>query len=135
VEVAPLVKPARVVELRAAIANRVAIHPLLKNYIRRLVRATRPCNPDIHWHERSPSPLVEQFVELGASPRATIAWGPTSRVRALFLRGDDTVFPEDIQALAKHLLAHRVILKSRARRAGVTAEQVIAEVVERVPIP
>ncbi len=135
VEIVPLVKPARVVELRSVIAARVHIHPLLKKYIRRLVRATRPYNPDIHWYEHSPSALVEEFVELGASPRATVAWGPTSRVRALCIRADDIVLPEDIQALARSILAHRVILKSRARSAGVTVDQVIADVVERVPIP
>ena len=86
-------------------------------------------------YEHSPSPLVEEFVELGASPRATIAWGPTSRVRALFVREDDKVLPEDIQALAKNILSHRINLKSRARKAGVTVEDVINEIVERVPIP
>jgi MoxR-like ATPase len=135
VEVVPLVKPERIIELRSAIAARVAIHPLLKKYIRRLVRATRPFNPDIHCYDHSPSPLVEEFVELGASPRATIAWGPTSRVRALFVRGADQVLPEDIQALAKNILGHRINLKSRARKAGVTVEGVIDQIVERVPIP
>jgi MoxR-like ATPase len=135
VDVLPLVKPGRIIELRSAIASRVALHPLLKKYIRRLVRATRPYNPDIHWYERSPSPLVEAYVELGASPRATIAWGPTSRVRALFARKDDKVLPEDIQALAKNILSHRINLKSRARKAGVTEEEVINEIVERMPIP
>jgi MoxR-like ATPase len=135
VEILPLAKPERIIELRSAIATRVALHLSLKKYIRRLVRATRPYNPDIHCYEHSPSPLVEEFVELGASPRATIAWGPTSRVRALFIRGDDKVLPEDIQALAKNILAHRINLKSRARKAGVTVEDVINEVVERVPIP
>jgi len=135
VDVLPIVKPERIIALRSAIATRVALHPSLKKYIRRIVRATRPYNPDIHWYERSPSPLVEEFVELGASPRATIAWGPTSRVRALFVRGDDKVLPEDIQALAKNILSHRINLKSRARKAGVTVEDVIQEIIERVPIP
>ena len=135
VDILPLAKPERIIGLRSAIATRVALHPSLKKYIRRLVRATRPYNPDIHCDEHSPSPLVEEFVELGASPRATIAWGPTSRVRALFVRGDDKVLPEDIQALAKNILSHRINLKSRARKAGVTVEDVINEIVERVPIP
>jgi MoxR-like ATPase len=121
--------------LRSLIASRVAIHPLLKKYIGRLVRATRPYNEAIHCFEHSPSLLVEAFVELGASPRATIAWGPTSRVRALFVRRDDEVLPEDIQALAKNILSHRIILKSRARKTGVTVEDVIDEIIERVPIP
>ncbi|HPQ43475.1 MAG TPA: MoxR family ATPase [Syntrophales bacterium] len=135
VEILPLVKPERVIELRSAIANGIQLHESLKKYIRRLVRATRPYNPGIQWYERSPSPLVEEFVELGASPRATIAWGPTSRARALFVRGDNRVLPEDIQALAKNILTHRINLKSRARKAGVTVEDVISEIVERVPIP
>jgi MoxR-like ATPase len=135
VNVLPLVKPERIIALRSTIATRVVLHPSLKKYIRRLVRATRPYNPEIHWYERSPSPLVEEFVELGASPRATIAWGPTSRVRALFVREDDKVLPEDIQALAYNILSHRINLKSRTRKAGITVENVISEIVEKVPIP
>ncbi len=135
VDIKPLVKPERIIELRSAIAKGITLHPLLKKYIRRLVRATRAYNADIHWDERSPSSLVEEYVELGASPRATIAWGPTSRVRALFVRGDDMVLPEDIQALAGNILAHRINLKARARKSGVTLEAVINDIVERVPIP
>jgi hypothetical protein len=52
----------------------VFLHEKLGKYIRRLVGATRPYNDETDWHHRSPSEMVEQHVDLGASPRATICW-------------------------------------------------------------
>lgn len=83
----------------------------------------------------SPSSLVNEFVELGASPRATICWGPTAKVRALLIGERKEVYPEDIQALAKHILGHRIHLKPNARSKGVTVNDVIEEIIEKVPIP
>src|SRR6187397_2596892 len=65
----------RIVQLRGAINDQVFLHPRIGMYIRRLVGATRPYNEDTDWRFHSPSEMVEQHVDLGASPRATIAWG------------------------------------------------------------
>ncbi len=132
VVIRPLITPERVIHLRAAIGEHAGLHPLLARYIRRLVVATRPSRQA---EQRSPSPLVEEFVELGASPRATVSWGPTARTRAVLVGERDQVYPEDVQALARNILSHRLYLRPRARRAGVTVEHVIDDIVARVPIP
>ena len=67
----PLLSKERVIELRSAISTEVFLHETLAKYIRRLVGATRPYHAETGWHRRSPSEMVEQCVDLGASPRAT----------------------------------------------------------------
>ena len=130
-----LMPKARVLELRARIGEQVFLHEALGKYIRRLVAATRPYSPETEWRQHSPSPLVEQFVDLGGSPRATICWGRLVKVWALLSGRRAEVYPEDVQALAPYVLGHRVWLAPHAAGRGVRVEDVIADIVERVPIP
>ena len=125
----------RVIELRSVISERVFLHDALGKYIRRLVSASRPYDAGTEWFSHSPSELVEQFVDLGASPRATICWGRLVKVWALLTQGRAEVFPEDIQDLAKYVLGHRVWLAPHAASKGVRAETVIEDIIEQVPIP
>ena len=78
---------------------------------------------------------MEKCVDLGASPRATIAWGRLVKVWALLLHGRSEVYPEDIQALARYVLGHRVWLGPHAASHGVTVEMVIDDLVASVPVP
>ena len=135
VDIKPCVKWERVVELRSAISEHVLLHPKLDKYIRRLVVASRPYNPDIKNNIHSPSELVEQYVQLGASPRATMCWGPTSQVRALIVGNRDRVYPEDIQSLSQNVLGHRINLKPNARNKGITVNDVIDDIISKVPVP
>lgn len=130
-----LIRKERIIELRSAITERVFLDEALGRYIRRLVAATRPYDADTEWLTRSPSALVEQFVELGASPRATICWGRLVKVWALLAGGRSEVYPEDVQALARYVLGHRVWLAPQAANRGVRVETVIDDVVANVPIP
>jgi len=131
----PLLSKERVIELRSAISTEVFLHETLAKYIRRLVGATRPYHAETGWHRRSPSEMVEQCVDLGASPRATICWGRLVKAWALLQRKRAEVYPEDVQDLAKYVLGHRVWLGPHAASHGVTAEMVIQDVLERVPVP
>ena len=125
----------RIVELRAAINKQVVLHPRLGQYVQRLVAATRPYNAETDWKVHSPSELVERNVDLGASPRAIICWGRLAKVWALLLRERTEVYPEDIQGLAPYILGHRIWLGPHAAAHGLTVEAVIADIVQRVPIP
>ena len=130
-----LMRKERIIELRSAISEHVFLHERLGEYIQRLVAATRPYNPEIDWRIHSPSELVERGVDLGASPRAIIVWARLAKVWALLVRRRDVVYPEDIQDLAPYVLGHRVWLGPHAASHGLTADAVINDVVERVPIP
>jgi len=135
VQLGGLVSKDRVLELRARIGEQVFLHEALGKYIRRLVAATRPYSPDTEWLQHSPSRLVEEYVELGGSPRATICWGRLVRVWALLSGRRDEVYPEDIQELAPYILGHRIWLSPRAASRNVRVNTVIDEILETVPIP
>jgi MoxR-like ATPase len=135
VSLKPLMSKERIIALRGVIRREVFLHEALAKYIRRLVGATRPFSAETDWRFHSPSEMVETCVDLGASPRATIVWSRLVKVWALLRHHRDEVYPEDVQELAKYVLGHRVWLGPHAATHGVTAETVIADIVERVPIP
>jgi len=85
---------------------------------------------------RAPAPYSEQlahWIEYGGSPRATIALDRCSRALA-WLRGQDFVSPDDVQAVAADVLRHRLILSFEAEANGVTPDQVIEELLALVPV-
>jgi MoxR-like ATPase len=135
VRLRPILSKQRIIELRARIGGRVFLHRSLGRYIQRLVAATRPYNADTDWRQRSPSDMVERGVDLGASPRAIIAWSRLAKVWALLQRERSEVYPEDIQALAPYVLGHRIWLGPHAASHGLSVDDVIRDVVEQVPIP
>ena len=130
-----LMSKERVVELRSRIGEQVFLHDALGKYIRRLVSATRPYSPKIGWLQHSPSPLVEQYVDLGGSPRATICWGRLVKVWAVLRGRRAEVYPEDIQELARYVLGHRIWLAPHAASRNIRVDMVIEEVIDTVPIP
>jgi MoxR-like ATPase len=72
-------------------------------------------------------------VALGASPRAALALLHAGRARAL-LHGRDFVLPDDIKALAPHVVAHRLLLIAEAEMEGIGAASVITEALAQVPV-
>jgi MoxR-like ATPase len=80
-------------------------------------------------HTRGSSRLA-----LGASPRSGIALLRVAKARAL-AEGRDYVLPDDVKAIARPVLAHRLILAPEARSAGLTAEEIVGEAVEQTPVP
>ncbi len=92
----------------------IRISDELKRYAVDLVAATRTASG----------------VQLGASPRASIALMKTAQAEALF-DGLDFVTPEQIQKLAVPVIAHRLVLEPQARFSGVTARGVVEDVAEK----
>jgi MoxR-like ATPase len=101
-----------------AAVRRVHVADTLKQYVIRLVTATRS-TPELR---------------LGASPRATLHLLRASRARAA-LDGRDFVIPDDVQALALPVLAHRLLPSAEALLARQPPEQVLAAIVGKVPLP
>jgi MoxR-like ATPase len=135
VKLKSLIPKERIIELRGTITREVFLHEALAKYIRRLVGATRPYNAETDWRNRSPSSLVEDCVDLGASPRATIVWGRLVKVWALLMHKRAEVYPEDVQALGKYVLSHRMWLGPHAASHGVTVEAVVDDLIAKVPVP
>jgi len=76
---------------------------------------------------------LASMIQIGASPRATIAIDAAARALA-WLRGNDFVSPEDIQAVAPACLAHRVHLSYEAEAAGKSREDIVTAILERVAV-
>jgi len=73
-------------------------------------------------------------LRLGLSPRGSLALFRTAQARAWW-HGRDFVLPEDVRVLAEPVLAHRLVLDTKAKYAGARPEDVIAELIESVPVP
>jgi MoxR-like ATPase len=71
---------------------------------------------------------------LGASPRSGIALLRVAKARAL-ARGRDFVQPDDVKAVAEHVLSHRLILAPDARSAGLSGRDLVRDAVEKTPVP
>ncbi|MBC2001189.1 AAA family ATPase [Listeria marthii] len=99
-------------------AKQVFIDDVLKNYIIRLVDASR----------KHPS------VSLGISPRGSLAFMQAAQAFAL-IEGRDYVIPDDIQYLAPYIFTHRLILKSEAYYNEETAESIIASILKNTSVP
>jgi len=74
------------------------------------------------------------MISLGVSPRGTLAFMDMARARA-FVQGRNYVLPEDVQAVSKSVLAHRLLLNGKARMNHVTEEDVIEEIVGKISVP
>ncbi|MGZ8756256.1 MAG: AAA family ATPase [Acidimicrobiia bacterium] len=74
-----------------------------------------------------------QAIDLGASPRATIALAAAARALAA-VRGRDYVLPDDVKELAAPVIAHRLVLSPEGRLRGIRSSQVVADILSVVPI-
>ena len=101
-----------------AAARAVYVEESVGEYVVTILRHTRD------------SPLLA----LGASPRAGIALLRMAKARAAVL-GRDYVVPEDVQAVASAVLAHRVILAPEARASGMRGEDAVGRALDEAPIP
>jgi MoxR-like ATPase len=97
----------------------------VEQYIAQLVDASR--------HPQPYSDRLVDWIEYGASPRASIAFDRCSRALA-WLDGRDYVSPEDVQQLAHEILRHRILLTYQAEADGVSIDSVIDELLAKVPV-
>ncbi|MGB1130795.1 MAG: AAA family ATPase, partial [Haloferula sp.] len=105
--------------------NAVTVSKEAAQYIVDLIMATRrPADFDEE---------LAAWITVGASPRATIALDAASRARA-WLQGRDYVSPEDIQAMAPACLAHRIHPSYEAEAAGMSRDDLVKALVERVAV-
>jgi MoxR-like ATPase len=106
-----------VLALRDA-ARQVRVSAEIKRYIVELVRATR----------------IAPQVQLGAGPRASLALVAVAQTLAL-ADGEEYVRPEHVRGVAVAVLAHRLVLMTDAKFAGVTTQSVVEDLLASVPVP
>ena len=119
------IKPETVIAARREVAE-IHVADMLERYIVALVAATRDLGQwDSDWSE---------YLVAGASPRASIALLRAATTIA-YLRGRDHVIPEDILEIAPDVLRHRIILGYAGRAAEMRPDDIVAHILEKVPVP
>ena len=99
-------------------AKAVYVEESLSRYVVALLRQTRG----------------DERLYLGASPRSGIALLRVAKARAL-ASGRSYVLPDDVKAIAEHVLAHRLIVAPEARANGLSATDLVRQALERTPVP
>ncbi|MGW8250688.1 MAG: AAA family ATPase [Anaerolineales bacterium] len=109
--------PEEIIRLQAERRD-VRVAEPVREYVVRVARATRT-HPEI---------------ELGASPRATLSLYHASQAWAA-IHARDFVLPDDVKAMAPYVLTHRLMISPQAQLRGRKMEQLVADVVDAVPVP
>ena len=123
---------------RSVLENIVCDDKIIE-YIVSIVNVTRPSAKNTG-EFRSPVNFskanddIIRYITYGASPRAGIALLQCAKVNALF-QGRSFVLPEDIKAVAPNVLRHRLILSYEASASGITADDIIAKILDFMPLP
>ncbi|OFZ21146.1 MAG: ATPase [Bdellovibrionales bacterium GWB1_55_8] len=118
--------PATILEARQVCAQ-IYMDEKIKDYILALVFATRA-------PEKAGLPELKQQIQVGASPRATLALAKASRANA-FIHHRGYVSPEDVKSIAYDVLRHRILVSFEAEADGVDSEQIVRRILERVEVP
>lgn len=121
----PMVSQATVFQARQEVTQ-VHLSAELEDYLIQLVIATR--EPQKYGED------LAKWLRFGASPRGTIGLDRASRAHA-WIYGRDYVTPKDIHAVIREVLCHRIILSFEAEAEGVTPEDVIDHILQRVAVP
>ena len=124
--VTQVLSTAELVALQQA-ADAVYVDPALYDYAVRLAVATRTPG-------RLGMPELARFITYGASPRASINLILTARALAL-LRGREYVLPDDVLDMATDVMRHRLVLSYEALNEDVTADRILATILDRVAAP
>ncbi len=123
--VTPVSSGEELLTLRQAV-DAIHVSPAVQGYILNLVRATRALAEG--------DGKGKKYLNFGASPRASLALYQSGRALA-WLRGEDYVSPALIQELAADVMRHRVGLTYEAEAEEITSDKIIAQVVEKTPVP
>ncbi len=119
------ISPETVLQARREVAE-VHVEEVLDRYAVTIVNGTRQlekwCND---W---------EGYIEIGASPRATLALVRAASAHA-YLAGRDYVIPDDVQEVAADILRHRLTLSLAARASKVSRDDIINRLLEKIPVP
>ena len=124
-EVEPVISPEDIIRLRGVV-DEIYVDDKIKDYIVDVVFATR--------EPKEYNLDIEDFIEYGASPRATIYLTLAAKAHA-FLQGRGYVTPQDVKSIGMDVLRHRVIITYEAEAEDMRPEDVVQRVFDNVPVP
>ncbi len=123
--VRPVVEPEQILRAREVL-NDIYVDDKVKEYIVDVVCATR--NPEEYKID------VKHYIQLGASPRATINLTLAAKAHA-FLRGRGYVIPQDVKTVGLDVLRHRIMITYEAEAEEKTAETILQKIFDELPVP
>jgi len=126
ISIEPVVTLEEILKARETV-DQIYVDDKIKDYVVDLVHATR--HPSDYGIEGG-----ETLIDFGASPRATIALTLGARAKA-FLDGRGFVTPQDVKAVAKEVLRHRIIPSYEAEAEELTTDDLVMRVLDHVPVP
>jgi MoxR-like ATPase len=126
IDIKHVATPEAILEARGRIAD-LYMDDRIVDYIVDIVHATR--EPKAAGLDE-----LDQLIEFGASPRATIALAQASRAHA-FLRGRTFVTPDDVKSIAPDVLRHRVLRTYEAEAEEVTSDEIVTRILQAIPVP
>ena len=124
--VRPVVSTEDITKAREVV-RQVYIDEKIEQYIADIVFATRD-------REKYALKDIKDYIEFGASPRASINLALASRANA-FIKHRGYVIPEDVRAVAYDVLRHRIGLTYEAEANNVTSEEIISKIINKVEVP
>ncbi len=124
-KVIPVISPADILRLRA-IVDEIYIDDKIKDYIIDIVFASR--DPKAY------NLKLEEFIEYGASPRATIFLALAAKAHA-FIKGRGFVTPQDVKSIGMDVLRHRIIITYEAEAEDMRAEDIVQKIFDTVEVP
>lgn len=124
-KVTPVISPTDILRLRS-IVDEIYIDDKIKDYIVDIVFASR--------EPKAYNLKMEDFIEYGASPRATIYLALAAKAHA-FIRGRGFVTPQDVKSIGMDVLRHRVIITYEAEAEEIRAEDIVQKIFDTVEVP
>ncbi len=115
------------VQQARTVVNGIYVDEKIHDYVLNIIFMTRDPSS-------SGAKELDSLIEYGASPRATIALLKAAKAFA-FLRGRGYVTPDDVKQVTPDVLRHRILVTFEAQAEDVTSEQVIEQILRRVPVP
>jgi MoxR-like ATPase len=125
-EVRPIMKADEIMKAREVVKE-VYIDEKIERYIADIVFATR-------YPEKYNLKDIKDYIEFGASPRASINLALAARAYA-FIKRRGYVIPEDVRAVAHDVLRHRVGLSYEAEANNITPEEIVSKIINKVEVP
>lgn len=110
------------------LSSQIVCDDKIAEYIVKIINVTRPSKKRQTEHD------ITRYITFGASPRAGISMIQCSRASAL-LEGRAFVLPEDVKKVAPLVLRHRIVLSYEAAADDITVDEIIAKILDFIPVP
>jgi|APSaa5957512622_1039677.scaffolds.fasta_scaffold17138_3 MoxR-like ATPase len=124
-KIKPVASPTEILRMQELV-KQIYVSPKIKNYIAKIVAQTRPAKGN--------DLKSAKHIEWGASPRASINLYVAARANAL-LANRAFVTPQDVKDIAYNVLRHRIILNYQGQISGVSTENIISDILNKVKVP